>query len=867
MIKTERRRYPRLEHPIDARLTINGAVWVGRGTNLSNRGTYILFPGAPPVTEGQSIHLGIETPAAGVLQVSGTVRWFREEPAGSDNSPEDEVGLAVEFEPLPALEKTILASILEELHTELLPIKITAALISEDTGDLLLEVGSVGTEPLSISEHETGEVELRERRLLPRVNLGLPLYLGDWDKPLLILERETVSLNLSADGVCFLFKGGPIHPGEKLVIRLLPLEADPPPTHQNECMLVCEVIWVAPDTTVPSAFRVGTHIVHQSAESQRRMAQIIGQLLALEEVSEEADTAGAVTSVMVEFRNDANHRIIGYHDSPRDQLAGSPLVIIAPGYGETKREHIELASYLACNGLHVLRYDHTNHTGESEGDILSCTLTSMKHDLTAAVDFATRAWPGSPIGIIATSLVGRVALKLAAEDKRFNFLALVNGIVDLQATLLAVHQEDLILTFLQGSKRGVTNVLGYNVDLDRFLEDAVEGGYSDLQSTIHDAKKVEAALVLFTAENDSWVLLKSVEEVHQSFRSGSAQLFRIPEALHRLQENPRKARAVFRHLVTCCQAQLCPEVPQIRTLDPSQRQMGMQNRLERDRARGEHQIAKADNVEFWRDYLDHFHYIVNFKDYWQLLDHIYRLMGKLEGGEQILDAGCGNGNFGMFMLINHAYRCRSVKGTVPRPLRYVGLDFVQDALATTRRNLIQVTTETDEQLPPGIKPHSLMAYTLACADLNVQLPFVDNQFDRIVCNLVIGYLTDPSQLLNEFMRVLAPGGKLVLTNLKPHADLSQIYRNFVQKTEAPQEVEEARQLLNNAGKIKQGESQGIFRFFDRQELLMVLISTGGVNPRIYSTFANQAYIAVIEKPDIASEMESQKPAEALTLSL
>ena len=109
----------------------------------------------------------------------------------------------------------------------------------------------------------------------------------------------------------------------------------------------------------------------------------------------------------------------------------------------------------------------------------------------------------------------------------------------------------------------------------------------------------------------------------------------------------------------------------------------------------------------------------------------------------------------------------------------------------------------------------------------------------------------------------------MLTNLKPHADLSQIYRNFVQKTEEPQEVEEARQLLNNAGKIKQGESEGIFRFFDRQELLMALISTGGVNPRIYSTFANQAYIAVIEKPVMTTETEMvyQKGTEALTLSL
>jgi ubiquinone/menaquinone biosynthesis C-methylase UbiE len=282
-------------------------------------------------------------------------------------------------------------------------------------------------------------------------------------------------------------------------------------------------------------------------------------------------------------------------------------------------------------------------------------------------------------------------------------------------------------------------------------------------------------------------------------------------------------------------------------LDPSQRQIGLQKRLERERARGEHQIAKADNVEFWREYLDQFHYIVNFTDYWQLLDHVYRLMGKLRGGERILDAGCGNGNFGMFVLINHTYRCRNGGTSGPQLLRYVGVDFVQEALVKARASMVQLSAEVAHKSSPHIQSSSVMESSLACADLNLALPFEDNQFDRIICNLVIGYVHDPARLLHEFMRVLVPGGKLVITNLKPHADLSQIYRNFVQHTEHPEEVEEARRLLNNSGKIKQGESEGIFRFFDRQELMMLLLSIGAAQPRIYSTFANQAYIAVAEK--------------------
>jgi hypothetical protein len=55
-------------------------------------------------------------------------------------------------------------------------------------------------------------------------------------------------------------------------------------------------------------------------------------------------------------------------------------------------------------------------------------------------------------------------------------------------------------------------------------------------------------------------------------------------------------------------------------------------------------------------------------------------------------------------------------------------------------------------------------------------------------------------------------------------------------------------LLNNSGKIKQGETDGTFRFFDKQELTTLLSSAGAVRPRVYTTFANQAYVAVAEKP-------------------
>jgi ubiquinone/menaquinone biosynthesis C-methylase UbiE len=148
-----------------------------------------------------------------------------------------------------------------------------------------------------------------------------------------------------------------------------------------------------------------------------------------------------------------------------------------------------------------------------------------------------------------------------------------------------------------------------------------------------------------------------------------------------------------------------------------------------------------------------------------------------------------------------------------------------------------------------------MKASLGCMDLNASLPFHDAQFDHIVCNLVLGYLRDPLFTLRELVRVLAPGGKLVLTHFKPQADLTHIYRQFVSLAKGDIERQQAKEAVDASGKIMQHAREGAFRFFDRQELAMLLMSSGASQPRIYSTFGNQAYLALAEKPPIPTPSE------------
>lgn len=566
-----------------------------------------------------------------------------------------------------------------------------------------------------------------------------------------------------------------------------------------------------------------------------------------------------LVSTVIQCPNPSGKTILGYLDYRAGLEPQAPVVVLAPGYGETKREYITLAYYLASNGYHVLRYDHTCHVGESEGDHEHTSLTNMKNDMSAMIDFAKRNWTDSQIGLVATSLAGRVALKAVSEGTHVNQLILISGIVDVRATLTAVHQEDLIGDYLNGHGRGVTNVLGFNVDGHVFLKDTVDGGFSELSSTIEDAKGIQTPVVWFSAEEDAWVHQDSHRQVMDTFSSPQSRSFVIPEGLHRLQENPRKARAVYRQIVFACQEHLSwhPETQEL--VEPSRKEIGRQNRIERERNQTRRFQHEADHVDFWNHYLSNFHYIANSHDYLAALDHIYHLLGPVSPDTRILDAGCGNGHFGSFLFAKEWTRRQQTPSESDNPIHYTGVDFVGTALTQAKAHLTQVLREADGGNFKGLNPFTLLAPNFNRLDLNNPLPFKDGSFDRIMSNLVIGYLRDPAATIRELLRILAPGGKMVLTNLKPCSDLTQIYRNFVDRTTAVTAIHEAREVLNNSSHIRQGESEGAFQFYSQDEFLQVLQRCGADTAQVYPTFGNQAYIGIVEKLALPANEKAALP--------
>lgn len=104
-----------------------------------------------------------------------------------------------------------------------------------------------------------------------------------------------------------------------------------------------------------------------------------------------------------------------------------------------------------------------------------------------------------------------------------------------------------------------------------------------------------------------------------------------------------------------------------------------------------------------------------------------------KNGDKILDLGCGDG-FYLFLLSNLGLN-----------LKLVGCDFDQSGLEAAKRNIKS-------------KKVSYIA-----GDLMKRLPFVNNEFDKIILSEVAEHLPNDVKGFKEIYRILKPGGTLCLS--------------------------------------------------------------------------------------------------------
>ncbi len=565
-----------------------------------------------------------------------------------------------------------------------------------------------------------------------------------------------------------------------------------------------------------------------------------------------------IKSSRISFQNSSGKTIIAFHDYPfATNLSELPVVVLAPGYGETKRDYLTLAYYFASNGFRVIRYDHTNHVGESDGAHFDSSLSSMKDDFQAVTKCVRQVWPLSPVIGVASSLASRVALKAESQESTLDLLIMLVGVVNVQRSVSTVHQEDVFANFLNGRIQDSANILGFNVG-SHFLHDALTNNFSTLETTLLDVQRLETPIMYISAGKDVWIDGQDRATFKYSINAQLSKWLDVPESLHRVQENPKTARATYRHIIQHCHEYLGACTLERVIFEPNRADLGRQNRQEKI-ASPQHSPAEVGHA-FWTDYLGHFQSVGTCPDYVQLLDHVFHTLGPITPGQRFLDAGCGNGNAGLYFLQSLQETLRQPDCISEHPIRYVGIDVVHEALSRAQSQMTQAHRLRQEASSSGC-PAVQMSW--ARVDLQHALPFADNQFDRIVSNLVLGYLSHPQDAVRELFRVLAPGGRMVISNLKPNGDFSGIYQNLVRHAGASNQKVEARNLLNNYGKIRQAEKEGQFRFFDQAEWMTCLDSIDGLHTGVYPTFANQAYLIVLEKPAASPHLSLLPQQEAV----
>ena len=113
---------------------------------------------------------------------------------------------------------------------------------------------------------------------------------------------------------------------------------------------------------------------------------------------------------------------------------------------------------------------------------------------------------------------------------------------------------------------------------------------------------------------------------------------------------------------------------------------------------------------------------------------------RLKSGDRVLDAGCGGGRH-----VCEAFRIKGVD--------VVGIDLNWEDLCKTATTLYLMHCQNG-----GDQRRCLISR----ADV-ARLPFKDGAFDAVICSEVLEHIPDNRKAVRELVRVLRPGGELVIS--------------------------------------------------------------------------------------------------------
>jgi len=846
--KQERRHVPRILTTLPATITVGSVAWDGTISNISLRGACVTLPGDFPTVSPQDAYVVVKT-SVGILELQGRAQ----ERSVSLQTKTPAAQLIVMFEPLKQEENAVLASLVQAAQEQAIPFSLEVLLAVEPQGNL------IATNPLVL--HERKDFDQREAVRIP---LQLPVRLDVMDPSGRSYRLEALTSNLSRDGACLHLNARPeLLSGMTTLHFAVTQTQKHPGTHEPgapDAALPAQITWSAPDPTAPSEFRhqgsapalrVGLRFQGLTVYAEREVNRVVLQHLTSPGELEPSLQQSSVVSIPRECRNQRGQAIVITDDHLRQSVTpNTPVVIISPGYGQTSLDAITLSYYLAHHRLRVLRYDHTNHVGLSDGELQQTTLRSMQADLLKVVEFVQHTWPTAPLIVMASDIAARVAIKTAVQSRPLDLLLLINPVVDIQAMLMMVHGHDLVADHRYGLRRGIANLLGLNVNVDRFIGDIVAGHFTDMASTIADLRLLRSPSAILTIPSNPLGPLPPAD-LPQAFPTALGAHTRLSTAPAPLlgQELPLSEQppAAFQQVLEQIAATVSlPAIPAEFRAD-TRHMLARQQHIEMERTRLRHNLSQITREALRATHLQQLPQLGNLHEHWKLLDDLYRLLSPLEPGSMLLDVGVGQGDFVRAAMVNHAYRSRQRGWSPERPVQVIGLEQVHDSLMQAQQSLHALRRELDTDFAGTLTIHPPLTAEWMQADWTQPLPFKDRSLHRIVCNLSLPFVPSPLVMIRELYRILHPQGRLILTVFHPGTDLSVLYRQHLHRANQDEFSPEAHLLLHYLGQLREAIRHGLLHTFDRSSLASFLQQAGILAPRILSGLDGHALFAVIEK--------------------
>lgn len=530
---------------------------------------------------------------------------------------------------------------------------------------------------------------------------------------------------------------------------------------------------------------------------------------------------------VVRFKNQLGQELVGLVNSAGD-TRGAPAIVIPPAWGKTKETLLPLALTIVESSLQsglpvtVLRFDGSNRRGESYIDpecrepgeeYKHFRFSQAVEDLRAALRFLREdeQFNASEVVVVSFSLSAIEARRAVADagEEVAGWIPVV-GMVDLQSGLKAVSGG---VDYAEGILRGVTfgrhELVGVLADMDFTGRDALDAGLVFREDARRDMARISVPVTWVHGEHDGWIDMERVRDLLSAGEASKRRLIQVPtghqlrtsrEALRTFELIAGEAlRMIWGHEVT-------PVSPALRAID----------RVRGAEAKRRRNLSRVQLRGFWTDYLVGRQRLVGMdlltatSTYRELMQSQVAAL-EIQPSSRVLDLGAGTGGL-LRELAGRGVGCASV----------VAVDLVPEALRRARARY---------------GAHLNASFIQVDFDRGAIIPISAASVDAVLASLLVSYLRDPVAVLRDARRVIRPGGRLVVSSLKRDADISSIYAAGVAELVAAGAEKELvadglsfaevqRSFLNEAARLLDLEEQGLFRFYDRVELMSLLRRSG-----------------------------------------